>query len=177
MTTNDFDIDKAPLEIERKYLISYPDLDILKNINGYKAVHIEQTYLEDRTGNIKGRIRKITDGDFVKYVYTFKKSISPLTRREYEREITEYEYEKLLNFKREDSGTIVKDRHSFEYNCLTYEIDIYSFWSDRAILEAEISNENTMIAIPPFISLIKEVTFDKRYTNASLSRKIFTENI
>ena len=29
-----FDINKAPLEIERKFLIEYPDISALKNMDG-----------------------------------------------------------------------------------------------------------------------------------------------
>ena len=42
----DFEITQAPLEIERKYLISFPDIKALKSQPGYRMIHIEQTYLK-----------------------------------------------------------------------------------------------------------------------------------
>ena len=46
-----------------------------------------------------------------------------------------------------------------------FEIDIYPFWNDKAIVEIELSDENTQIAFPPFLKVIKEVTDDNNYKN------------
>ena len=37
-----------------------------------------------------------------------------------------------------------------------FEIDIYPFWNDKAILEIELSDENTEIKFPKEINVIKE---------------------
>ena len=103
------------------------------------------------------------------YIYTFKEKISDLTRYEFEKAITREEYLQLLTRKTPDTITIEKDRHSFSYAGLTYELDIYSFWEDRATLEAEVDSEDTPIPIPPCVELIKEVTLDRRYNNSQLS--------
>jgi CYTH domain-containing protein len=50
-----------------------------------------------------------------------------------------------------------------------FEIDIYPFWNDKAILEIELSDENTEIKFPKEINVIKEVTDDESYKNASLA--------
>lgn len=166
---NDFDITAAPLEIERKFLIAFPDLDKLKQQENYHKIHIEQTYL-NKTGQIPGgRIRRVTDEDSVRYIYTYKQKISELTRYEYEKEISSDEYLSLMTNKQNGSSTIVKDRHIFCYDGLTYELDIYEFWDDKATLEAEVAGEDVKIPIPPFLSLIKEVTYDKRYNNSRLA--------
>lgn len=164
-----FDIEKAPLEIERKFLIRYPDIEKLKEMPDYRCVHIEQTYLESDDDFAGGRIRRITEGATVTYIYTFKEKISDLTRYEFEKAITREEYLQLLSHKTPDTITIEKDRHSFSYAGLTYELDIYSFWQDRATLEAEVDSEDTPIPIPPCVELIEEVTFDRRYRNSQLS--------
>lgn len=166
---NEFDILSAPLEIERKFLIDYPDLNVLQQQDNYRMIHIEQSYLEQNERSPGGRIRRITDGKVVRYIYTCKKKISDLTRYEYEKEITEDEYRELLLFKRVGSNTIIKDRHIFSYQGLIYELDIYEFWDDRATLEAEVESEDTPIPIPSFLRLIKEVTYDKRYNNSKLA--------
>lgn len=164
-----FDINKAPLEIERKFLIEYPDIDKLKEMEGYHSRHIEQTYLLSTDSFVGGRIRHITEDGRTSYVYTFKQKVSDITRREFERELTEAEYLDLLGHKNPDTITIEKDRHIFDYDGLTYELDIYTFWDDKATLEAEVNSEDTPIPIPPCVKLIREVTHDRRYNNSQLA--------
>lgn len=164
-----FDINAAPLEIERKFLIEYPDVDSLRNMPDYHIWHIEQTYLSDGMGQKGGRIRRITENGAIRYIYTYKVHITDLTRREYERELDEAEYFKLLKNMAPGSITIIKDRHRFTYEGITYELDVYDFWDDKATLEAEVKSEDTPIPIPPCVSLIKEVTHDRRYNNSRLA--------
>ena len=47
---------------------------------------------------------------------------------------------------------------------------MYPFWKDRAILEIELADEDEKIDFPEFIKVIKEVTDDERYKNASLAQ-------
>ena len=50
------------------------------------------------------------------------------------------------------------------------EIDVYPFWNDKAIAEIELSDENASVEFPPKIKVIKEVTEDEAYKNASLAK-------
>jgi CYTH domain-containing protein len=170
MTMEHFDITAAPLEIERKFLIRYPGLDAVRAMPDYRMIHISQTYLDPSPGCAGGRVRRICDGGAVRYVYTFKQKISEISRHEYERELSEDEYRDLLQYRRADCITIEKDRHRFLYDGLTYELDIYAFWDDKATLEAEVDSEDREILIPPCVSLIREVTLDKRYNNSRLAK-------
>ena len=165
-----FDIDQAPLEIERKFLIEYPDIAELRKMPDYRVVRMEQSYLQEEGDFPGGRVRRIVDGGGVTYVYTYKVRLSEMTRHEFEKEITEEEYREMLTRQTPDTITIRKDRHSFLYRGLTYELDIYDFWDDKATLEAEVDSEDTPIPIPPCVTLIKEVTSDRRYNNSQLSR-------
>ena len=164
----DFDINKAPLEIERKFLIRYPDIALLKRMPDYRVVHIEQTYLTAEDGSPGGRIRRITGNGEVRYVYTYKVRLSDMTRREFEREISGQEYADMLTRRTPGTITIEKDRHIFVYAGLTYELDVYTFWNDKATLEAEVDSEDTPVPVPPCTELIKEVTDDRRYNNSRL---------
>lgn len=167
-----FDIHEAPLEIERKFLIEYPDVEALRAMPGYRVKHISQTYLAADGGFIGGRIRRIDEDGRVRYVYTYKQRLSDMTRREYERELSAEEYTELLMRKEKGTITIEKDRHVFGYAGLTYELDTYTFWDDKATLEAEVESEDTPIPVPPCVRLIKEVTFDRRYNNSRLARNL-----
>ena len=167
-----FDITQAPLEIERKFLIAYPDLDALRAMPGYRVMHISQTYLAADGDFIGGRIRRIEEGGRVSYVYTYKQRLSDMTRHEFERELSADEYAAMLRYKLDGTITIEKDRHIFDYAGLVYELDVYSFWDDRATLEAEVDREDREIPIPPCVTLIKEVTSDRRYNNSRLARNL-----
>jgi 3-isopropylmalate dehydratase small subunit len=65
---------------------------------------------------------------------------------------------------------IRKTRYCLMYENQYFEIDIYPFWNDKAILEIELSDENSKINFPENIKIIKEVTDDENYKNASLAK-------
>ena len=52
------------------------------------------------------------------------------------------------------------------------EIDLYPFWSDQAVLEVELQNEEEEFLLPPELRVIREVTGDPRYLNSSLAREL-----
>lgn len=166
-----------PLEIERKYLIKFPDISLLEQQPVYMKIEMEQAYLKDQGETAGMRIRKSTLNGKTTYKKTFKRNITNVTRIEIEDDISEQSWIELLKEVDPGSTPIKKVRHCFMYNSQLFELDIYPFWSDRATLELEISSEDQQITLPPFIEVIKEVTEDKRYTNRSLSYNIFTEEI
>lgn len=165
--------DKNQFEIERKFLIRMPDLGFLNTAG--KMSHIEQTYLKTDEG--RARVRKRgRDGEYT-YTHTVKKRISDLRRIEQEREISADEYEQLLALADPDMNVIYKDRYCVNYMGQLLEIDVFPFYSDRAFLEIELSDESQQIHIPPWLDVIKEVTEDKRYTNAALARIVPYDDI
>lgn len=50
-----------------------------------------------------------------------------------------------------------------------FELDIYPFWNDKAILEIELSSIDEQFSIPETIKIIKEVTDDDSYKNSGLA--------
>ena len=69
-------------------------------------------------------------------------------------------------------GQIRKDRYCLTYNNLYYEIDIYPFWKDKAIMEIELKHEDDIFEIPKFIQVIKEVTGDSQYYNYNIAETL-----
>ena len=65
---------------------------------------------------------------------------------------------------------IRKARYCLTWENQYFEIDVYPFWKDKAIAEIELSDEDTEIRFPKQIKVIKEVTDDDSYKNASLAR-------
>ncbi|MGN0477016.1 MAG: CYTH domain-containing protein [Ruminococcus sp.] len=166
-----------PLEIERKWLIEYPNVEELSKMEDYDYTEIWQTYTDYMEHNAFGRIRKRgKDGKYT-YTKTFKRKISDLTRVEYEEEITPEEYKKIMEYRKKGYNTINKVRHTFMYKGFKYEVDVFPFWDDRAFLECEVDSEDTEIPIPDCVKVIKEVSFDPRYKNSVLAQKIIREKI
>ena len=50
-----------------------------------------------------------------------------------------------------------------------FELDLYYFSCDRAIVEIELTQETEQIHFPEFLKLIKEVTEDRNYKNRTLA--------
>lgn len=166
-------MNNSGIEIERKYLIKMPDTEKLRQTDNYDFSEIEQVYVSDTMDGMFGRIRKRGKNGVYKYYKTFKKDVTAVTRIEIESEISEEEYTELKKHCREGFGIIEKTRHVFDYKGLTFELDIFPFWNDKAFLEAEVSSEDTEIPIPPFIEVIKEVTEDPSCRNSALAVWVF----
>ena len=156
-----------PLEIERKFLIRFPDLDLLEKLCTRK-IAITQTYLLSEEF-ISRRIRKTECGGTVVYRYNEKEKISDRTRIEREREISEEEYAERMKEAIPEARTISKTRYCIPSGDRCFEIDVFPEWNDRAFAEVELESEDQKFEIPDCISVIKEVTEDPRYTNRSLA--------
>lgn len=163
-------MDKDNLEIERKFLIRYPEESVLDSCAD--VTEIIQTYLLGSEKCFSERVRKRgKDGKYT-YTHTRKMHITDMRRIELENEIEEQEYGELLLRADPERRMICKKRYCLTYENQLFEIDIYPFWNDRAIMELELENEEQTIDFPHTIEIVKEVTDDKRYTNASIARCI-----
>ena len=158
-----------PYEIERKYLIEFPDLKLLDEMKNCNKVNIIQTYLlSDKNEEVRVRQRGI-DGNYI-YYKTIKKKVSGIKRLEIEKRLTKDQYLELLMNQDPNYKQIKKTRYCLMYNDVYYEIDVFPFWNDKAIMEVELKDENDMVEFPPFINIIKEVSDDDEYKNHSLAR-------
>ena len=158
-----------PFEIERKFLIEYPDVAWLESLPSCEKVEIIQTYLKSPEGDeVRVRQRGI-DGNYI-YFQTTKKTVSGAKRIEIERRLSKDEYLRLLMDADTAKRQIRKTRYCLTYDGQYFEIDLYPFWSDRAILEIELRDENEEIRFPQELRMIKEVTDDEVYKNASLAK-------
>lgn len=160
-------------EIERKYLIAMPDPDFLEQ-NAVPS-RIEQTYLLHSDPGVTARVRKRGREGAWTYTHTQKIRISDLRRIEDEQEIDEARYRELLRQADPERNVISKTRWVLPWRGEEFEIDIFPFWDDRALMEIELREEGQAVELPPQIRVLREVTGDRRYTNSSLSKKIVTE--
>ena len=162
----------VPVEIERKYLIEMPNISDLKTKYDCTTVDIIQTYLVEKEPGVERRVRQRGVNGSYTFYYTEKQDISGVSRSEKERKITEKEYVQLLMEADTSLHQIKKQRTCFICEGSYFELDVYPFWNDKAILEIELTNENNKVTLPDCIKLIKEVTEDINYKNRALAETL-----
>ena len=158
-----------PYEIERKYLIEHPDVAWLERQPSCHRVEIIQTYLNSAPGE-EVRVRQRGENGSYVYFRTEKRRVSDVKRIETEQRLSQAEYLELLMEADTTKRQIRKTRYCLTYQNQYFEIDVYPFWDDKAIMEIELSDENAAIVFPDNIRIIKEVTDDEAYKNASLAK-------
>lgn len=161
---------EIPFEIERKFLIRMPDLAWLRS--AASASKITQTYLLVEQEGMSERVRRRETGESVVYTHTKKARITARKRIEIEDEISRGEYETLLLRADPNRRVIEKTRYCLPVGQYLYEIDVFPFWAHQAFLEIELNDESQRFPWPEGISCIREVTDDRRYTNAALALMI-----
>lgn len=159
-----------PLEIERKYLIRYPDIRWLESLPNCRRVDIIQTYLLAPEGE-EIRVRQRGEQGSYTYYQTTKRRISEVKRVELERRLTQREYLTLLMETDPALRPIRKTRYCLTWENQYFEIDLYPFWKNQAILEIELSDENGEIRFPKELKVIREVTGDRAYLNRTLAER------
>lgn len=157
-----------PYEIERKFLIRYPDIKWLETNPSCQRVEIIQTYLRSDDGDEVRVRQRGCDGSYV-YTMTRKRTVSDVKRVEVEKRLSQAEYLNLLMEADMSRHPIRKTRYCLTYDGQYFEIDVYPFWDDRAIVEIELRNENDEIVMPPQFEVIRDVTDDQSYKNAVLA--------
>ncbi|MCR5292786.1 MAG: hypothetical protein K6E28_07875, partial [Eubacterium sp.] len=157
-----------PFEIERKYLIEYPDLKWLESLDNCRKIDIIQTYLKSDDDD-EIRVRQRGENGSFTYTRTLKRKISDVKRLEIEKRLTKDEYLNLLMEADTKKRPIRKTRYCLMENNQYFEIDVYPFWKDKAIVEIELSSEDEAIHFPKELKVIREVTDDAAYKNAALA--------
>lgn len=167
---------KTAVEIERKYIIKMPDFAVLRSQPCHTESEILQIYLPSESGETRRIRRRTTNGKTV-CTETCKIRIDSISSKETEREISINEFDLLSKNALKDRTPIVKKRHTFILNGQLYEIDVYPQWKNTAIMETELESRDAEAQIPYFIKIIREVTGNKDYSNAGMSKKFPKEDI
>lgn len=160
----------VPLEIERKFLLGkQPDLksDAFRDA---QEILIEQMYLATSSSDEEVRIRKRSQSDSHMYYRTHKIEVCSGVRQETEETISAKEYINLQALCDPSKKIICKSRICLVYENQYCEIDIFRDPAGLCLLEIELTEENDKVTLPPFLDIEKEVTGDKKYSNASLAK-------
>ena len=161
-----------PMEIERRYLIKMPDLQLLEDLPNCSRVDMMQTYLRRQPDGTEVRVRQRgQNGNFICY-RTEKRRLSDTTRVEVDRRIEMGEYVSLLAEADPERRPVRKTRYCLTENSRYYEIDVYPEWDRQAILEIELRSEDEEVVLPEGIRVIREVTGDPVYTNYEMAKNM-----
>ncbi len=157
-----------PMAKKRKYLIAMPDIKALAE--RYRALPIEmvQTYLCMTNPCIERRIRLQKSGAEQLYFYTEKHIRPDGTKWDTEKPITEKEYGRYLLEADPELQSVDKTKYRFVYDSCRFEIDVYPFSTEKAVMFRY--SENDEAAIPPEITVMSEVTGDPAYKNKQLAK-------
>lgn len=161
-----------PTEIERKFLIKMPTSKQIEALGCVSKANIIQTYLKKGENVAERRIRQRGDkkNGFTFY-YTEKTDVASGVRIEDERKITPDEYLQLLTEADTSLHQISKVRHCFVYDKKYFEMDIYPFSDEYAIVEIELNDINEEFNLPP-LDFVMEVTDDFRFKNSELAKTL-----
>jgi CYTH domain-containing protein len=161
-----------PKEIERKFLIKKPTQEEIDKLGCISKTNIIQTYLYSENENVERRVRQRgTKQEGFSFYYTEKTNIGLGERLEKEEKITPNEYVSYLAEADTRLHQISKIRYCFVFDQKYYEMDIYPFSDDYAIMEIELNDINEEINLPP-LNIVKEVTDDDNYKNYCLAKTL-----
>lgn len=155
-------------EIEKKFVVSPlspKDIPVAS-----QTVGIMQIYLANDTCSERIRVR--TQEYFGSAYFHTAKQGNPGNLIEHERQISAQEFRNLMQRLDPSRRAITKSRTCFVWNEHYYELDAFG-WPHEGLymLEAERHFPRQKIAIPPFCTIIKDVSTDSQYTNSHLARK------
>lgn len=156
-----------PMAKKRKYLVAMPDMETLAEKYAAVPVDMVQTYLCMTNPCIERRVRRQKCGGEYLYFYTEKHIRPDGTKWDTEKPITEKEYNRYLLEADPELQSVDKTKYRFVYDSCRFEIDVYPFSTDKAIMFRY--SENDEATIPPEISVIREVTRDPDYKNKQLA--------
>ena len=157
-----------PMVKKRKYLVAMPDIELLKSRYRATGIDMVQTYLAMTNPSIERRVRRQKNGEEELYFYTEKHFRPDGTKWDTERPITEKEYDRYMLEADPALRSVSKTKYRFVYDSCRFEIDVYPFSSERAVMFRY--SENPDRGAPPEIDIISEVTGKPEYKNKQLAK-------
>ena len=149
------------LREQRKFLVA--DLDIDELAKYANKVSITQNYLSSDDEN-EYRLRAVRQDKNVSYHYSVQKKLPNGIRHVVKEEVLSLsDYEKLLELVDPNIKTVYKNRYSFVYADQYFKLDIFP--DGLMVLEVNVTKENPLLSIPPFIKCAREVSDDPNYDN------------
>lgn len=161
---------KKPELSWHKYLIAMPQLHELEQEYQTEGIDMMQTYLKQTNPQVTRRIRQQKNGEDYLYFYT-EKHTAETERWETEKPISEKQYIRYLMEGDTGLNAVHKTKYRFVYEGTPLEIDVYPFCNDRAVMRAALPVGSPLPALPPQLTVLREVTGEPAYKNRQLARR------
>ena len=158
----------VPAGSKHKYLVSMPDVEMLKERYGATVIDMMQTYLVVTNPDIQRRVRVENGGAEELYFYTERHVRSDGTKWVTEKPIPKKKYNKYLLEADPELVSVHKTKYKFFYDDCRFEIDVYPFDGEKAIMFRYSGGDE--VKTPPEVEVIKEVTGDENYKNRMLAK-------
>lgn len=156
--------EKTPSGSQRKFLIAYPDIAALERNPQCQRIEIIQTFLKSSGDEVTRLRQRGIDGHFLYYKTVTRGSGDK--RVDTEHRLSQSQYLSLLMDADTSKRQIRKTRYCLMHQGQYYEIDVYPFWSDQAIVGVDSQDE---LHFPPELTVLEEVTGDERYETCGLA--------
>lgn len=169
--SNIYHLTNSPYSIryQKKYLVDLNKSQFSFG-NNLASIEIEQTYLDEDWENYERRLRKRTVGNEKTYYLTVQKKVQEgLSKIVTDKKITEKEYIKFLEMST-NSYTIKKTRHTFIHNKQYMKLDVFDD-EEFGILEVNPIDAESIVDLPDYLKIEKEVTNDHDFDNIVLAKK------
>ncbi len=161
-----------PLQSYKKYRVDFPNISFIEGQKAYTKVSIHRFYLPDQRKNdkIERSITERVTRDEATYYYSERRHIEDADRIYVEYKITKKEFDAILRDTIGPVRELKKERHCFTFNNSYYELDVFPFTDDYAVLKIQLTNKGTnAYEIPYFFENATDVTNDDCYKNYSLA--------
>ncbi len=162
----------APYAFKRSYLVAYPDIAALETMPSCGKVEITQFYLRSDP-DTEVRVRKIGTSGWNTFYLTEKRVEGDRKRLVRRQHLTLSEYDNLFRQADPERREIRKTRYCLPFEGQCFELDVFPWWDDQAIIQIEVADRDVEVRLPPQVGVLREVTDDPAYRSASLSLKSF----
>lgn len=156
-----------PMPQKKKYLIAMPDMAQLTETYNAAALDMMQTYLLKTQPTVERRVRQQRSGSEYLYFYTEKHLMPDGTKWDTEKPISQKEYIQYLMEGDPALHQVHKIKYRFTYRDQRFEIDVYPFSEDKAIMFRY--SDSDSVELPPEITVLRDVSGDPDYKNRQLA--------
>lgn len=161
----------VPFDLERKFLIGYPDTAWLEAQPNCQRVDIVDHYLpSDPDREVRIRSRKLAGHH--SYGMTEKQVAGSRKHLVSRQRLTKREWKRLKALADPALHAIRKTRYCYTYKGQYFEVDVYPRQDEWALVRIELSNADAQIEFPPEFEVVREVTDDPAYSNYALASRI-----
>lgn len=167
----------APLAITRKFLLQKKPThsDLQAHLKRFEEFEVDQTYLATHGANERCRIRRRQQGANVSFqhqLWVTEETPDGAETTLMERTLSAREYFTMLKQADPMRCTVSKTLTCFTWGSTYWELNSFKGASHVAILEVEAESMESLISMPDFVQVEREVTDEKSYDSFMVSEEL-----